>query len=192
VLVGVQTFATRALQGLVEGGLAMTIFLQVLLLIGLLLTGAALVLGLLQESGSMLMVGTYFGWFMAAASLASYFFLVILLMLRGTMPAWGRLSLVNMGLSLIGISLLGLDSHSVGLSLLAAVMLGLAFSLPAGLLKVFDTRTSIAGVGAIVLFTALSPLVKVWALIAMCVGVTFVGSQLVLFMRQSRANSRAD
>ena len=125
----------------------MTIILQVFLLIGLLLTGAALILGFLQESGSMLMIGTYFGWFMATASLASYFFLVILRMLRGAMPAWGRLSIVNMGLSLIGISLLGLDSHSVGLSLLAAVMLGLALSLPAGLLKVFDTRTSIAGVG---------------------------------------------
>lgn len=168
----------------------MTIILQVILLFGLLLTGAAFVFGLLQDNGAMLMVGTYFGWFMAAASVVSYFILMILLLVRGTLPDWGRFSLVNMGFVSIGIALLGIESSFAGAWLVAAIMLGTVLSIPAGLLKAFDTRTSVIVVWALVAITASTPIVKVWVLVAMCLGIIFVGSQLITLARHSRPGPR--
>ncbi|HET9577971.1 MAG TPA: hypothetical protein VFP44_09105, partial [Usitatibacter sp.] len=85
----------------------MTLILQKVLLFALLVTGAALVTGLLWNNGPLLVFGTYFGWFAAAVSIASYFMLLVLLIIRGTLPSWGRVCSVNMGLALVGISILG-------------------------------------------------------------------------------------
>ena len=145
-------------------------------LLVLLITGIAAGAGLYFNSGPLLVFGTYFGWFGAAISIAAYIVLLVLLLIRGSFPVWGRYSSINMGLALVGISVLGFEAQ-MSMVLLVTAFLSVAIAVMVARLRLFERRESVLLILAIVVMTALSPLKQVWPQVLLAAGlILFVGS----------------
>jgi hypothetical protein len=175
MLVGVRLASWRHLQSSLERGRTVTKLLQVLIFIALLISGTAFVLGLAIE-GPLLIFGTYFGWFAVTASLISYLLLVILLLVRGAIPVWGRVCLVNVGLSFMGIAAIVLDMEH-GLALLATIILGVVAAIPISKTRFLETRQSVIVGVFLILGMALAPINAFWPFPLLALGLTFVVSQ---------------
>lgn len=100
--------------------------IQIIILVGLITIGSLIALGTVFDSGVALVTAAYFGWMPLVGALLSHILLVALLAAGRRLPMWGRLCLVNTGLSLIGICIY--NSHFVE-SFLWALVVGAAASL---------------------------------------------------------------
>ncbi len=155
----------------------MTLILQKSILCALFIAGAALGIGLLWSNGLLVALGTYFGWFAATASMASYFILLVLLVIRGRLPSWGRICSINMGLSLLGIWFLLDERASLVLPLSLAIIASVV-GFVAARLGLLDHRGWAIWILTAVVVIAFIPLQSIGTQILLAFGVLLIVSAI--------------